>query len=246
MQNIELYIGTIAGINIIWKFLFPDTKHYLRKYITDSSYKTKDISVSVSEQEFSDWKHAGNSIDAFAEFCLLCQQTSEHLLMHDRCIFHAVAISCFDRAWLIAAGSGVGKSTLCRNLTDTYPNEIQVINGDKPALECRPSQGIMVHPSPWTGKEGWHGAEKAPLAGIFLLQRSEETAVRPALEREAVRYIYLSIFQSFMDEKVIRAAGTMTENMIKSVPVWLLTSKDVRESAKLVYKTMQEESNREL
>ena len=188
-------IISIANQDILYRFRFPDTERYLRSFIREGETRVTKNTVSVTEQEYSDWGNAGNKIDAFAEFCLLCQQTSEYLLPFDKCIFHAVAISFADHAWLISAGSGVGKSTLCKSLTDTYPEEITVINGDKPALHYEAEKGITVYPSPWNGKEGWHGADAAPLGGVFLLKRGMENTISNADEREAVMRIYQNVFQ---------------------------------------------------
>lgn len=245
-----IYNGYISDISVPWQFQLQDTKHYLRKFITGPEeagpVDFAGKAVSVSPQEFTDWKQAGNTIDSFAEFCLLCEQTSEYLLRHDRCIFHSVAISFEENAWLIAAGSGVGKSTLCKSLMESHPSEIQVINGDKPALQYIENEGILVHPSPWNGKEGLHGAPKAPLAGIFLLRRGTEDSISVAKEVEAIIRIYLNIFQECQDEKTIKAAGTMTEHIIKSCPIWLLTSQNVAETTHLLYQTMRKELGCEL
>ena len=240
------YYGRIAETKVNWKFRFPETEHYLRKYVTDRTAEESEDTIAVSDQEYSDWESFGNTIDAFAEFCLLCEQTSEFLLLKDRCIIHAVALAMGGYSWLIAAGSGVGKSTLCRTLVEKYPQDIQVINGDKPALECAEKQRVIVHPSPWNGKEGWQGAQKAPLAGIFLLRRSDKTEIEAASESEAAVRLYLSIFQSFSDEAVIRASGKMTEALLKAVPVWNLLSNHPSNAAELIYCKMQEVQNHEL
>ncbi|MBR3241268.1 MAG: hypothetical protein IKF90_01030 [Parasporobacterium sp.] len=239
-----IHYGRISGLGIPWQFHFPDTKQYLRKFITGPE-GTGPIAftgkaVEVSEQEYLDWEKAGNTIDPFAEFCLLCEQTSEYMLEYDRCIFHAAALSFGGRSWLIAAGSGVGKSTICQSLMEKYPDEVTVINGDKPALQFTDDGGILVHPSPWNGKEGMHGAREAILAGIFLLRRGSENSIITAKESEAAVRVYINIFQSFQDEKVMKEAGVMADHMIRSAPVWLLTSKDVSETTHLVYRTMKE------
>ena len=170
---------------------------------------------------------------------MLCEQTSEYMLLHNRCIFHAAALSCDGLAWLLTAGSGVGKSTLCRSLTERYKEEISIINGDKPVLWAD-KERLMVYPSPWNGKEGWHGADAAPLGGIVLLQRGTETTMKEATSREAASNIFLNIFQSYCDETVIRASGSITERMIQSVPVWMLTENNIQEATELLYQTIKE------
>lgn len=120
------------------------------------------------------------------------------------------------------------------------PGETGIINGDKPVLECSTDGTVMVHPSPWTGKEGWAGAEAAPLAGIVLLRRGKENSMVPARTTVAACGIFKSIFQSFENDQMIQNAAALAEKIIKSAPVWMLTSRDVPDSTKLLINTMKE------
>ncbi len=238
--------GTFADCPVPYSFKYPDTEHYLRHYLTWNDEKCNEKTVSVTEQEFLDWKNSGRTIDAFGEFCLLCEQTSEYLLLRDRCVFHAVALSYNGYAWLLAAGSGVGKSTICRAMMERYPNEISVINGDKPVLMANNDGSITVFPSPWTGKEGWHGAPAAKLSGIILLRRGSGTTIRKANSAEAAHQILLSIFQSFTDEDMICTAGSMAEKILKSAPCWMLIEDNVANAVELFYQTMKEAYNHDI
>ena len=235
----HLYSAELAGTVFTWDFHFPETKDYLRKWITGPA-EDDTGAVRVSAQEFSDWEHCGNTVDAFAEFCLLCQQTSEALLPKDRLVIHAGAVHFRGRAFLIAGGSGVGKSTQIRTLQELCSGEIGVINGDKPVLECCADGCVIVYPSPWNGKEGMHGADAAPLGGIFLLRRGSENAMERVTETVAAPFLYLQIFQSFTSKESIRLAGKMEERILRSAPVFLFTSNDVPASTRLLIDTLKE------
>ena len=240
-QTEHLYTASLAGVSLTWAFRFEDTAKYLRKWISGPQEAPEDVCkvVRVSDQELKDWESFGNTIDAFAEFCLLCQQTSEALLPMDRCVIHAGAVRFRDRAYLISGGSGVGKSTQIRTLQELYSGEVSVINGDKPVLQAEENGTIIVHPSPWNGKEGWHGAEAAPLAGIFLMRRGAENDVRPAEIGFAAPFLYQQIFQSFTSEDIIKLAGAFEDKMLKNVPAYHFTNKEVPESTRLLMDTME-------
>jgi hypothetical protein len=235
------YCGELSGVPLSFSFRYPETARYLASAGLVPADPVP-APVSVSQQEFDDWAAAGNRIDGFAEFCLLCQQVSQHLFASDRCVFHAAALRWRDRAWLIAGGSGVGKSTQCRTLLELWPDEFQVINGDKPILECREDGSVMVHPSPWNGKEGLHGADPAPLAGIFFLRRGDNNSVMKIPGKAAAPHALLCVFQDFHDADVIKQAGAVTQRILNSCPSWLLTSRDIPDTARLLYLTMQEVS----
>jgi hypothetical protein len=238
----QVYQSFLGGASVFWAFRFPETEQYLQKWITGTSVDPTAV-VRVSEAEFSDWASFGNKIDAFAEFCLLCQQTSEALLPQNRCVIHAGAIRFRDKAFLIAGGSGVGKSTQIKTLMEVYPDDITGINGDKPAVEARDDGTVIIHPSPWNGKEGWHGAEAAPLGGVFLLRRGAQNSIKPVAPGAAAAFLYQQIFQSYCTQEMIRLAGLMGEKILKSAPVWLFTNKDVPDSTRLLMKTMKEASH---
>lgn len=237
-------VVSLSGIQIRCNLQFKYTAgflHTITRDTTDDAATACEAAV-VSEQQFADWVRAGNQKDAYGEFCLLCVSVSEALLKCGRCLFHAAALSYKGRAWLIAAGSGVGKSTQCRNLTTKWPDEFSVINGDKPVIEVREDGSVMVHPSPWNGKEGWHGAEAAPLAGIVLLRRGEENSLVRVSEDKAAWRVFLSVFQSYTDNETIRMAAAMAEKIVKSSPVWLMTTHTVPDSTELLYECIKRES----
>ena len=47
----------------------------------------------------------------YVEYCELCPAISSAITVFDRIVFHAVSFIWKDRAWLITAPSGTGKST---------------------------------------------------------------------------------------------------------------------------------------
>lgn len=228
----------IADVSVNCCFRFPETAVYFRKYLQTGQIDEKKH-VQVTETAFEDWKRAGNTIDAFAEFCLLCQPVSEILMNYDRCVFHAAALRFRNKAILIAGGSGAGKSTHCHLLLERYPDEFSVINGDKPVLECKESE-IIVHPSPWNGKEGLHGADSAPLAALYILRRSEKNSVVRCSDQEAAIFSFPMIFQSFEDEKMIRKAAMITEELVKKSSCFIFNSMDIEESSAILYQSIRE------
>ena len=237
-------VVVLSGIKIRCNLQFQDTAGYLRTIIRDECDAGAAVceEAAVSEQQFADWENAGNRKDAYGEFCLLCMPISEVLLKHGRCLFHAAAVSCKGRAWLIAAGSGTGKSTQCRNLTTMYPDEFSIINGDKPVIEACDDGNVMVHPSPWNGKEGWHGAAAGPLAGIVLLRRGTENSLVRVSEEKAAWRVFLSVFQNYTDDEAIRMAAAIAEKIVKSSPIWLMTTHTVPDSTRLLYECIKGES----
>lgn len=237
------YKKEFLGIPLFFSFRFADTRRYFSCVETDRLSILPDSFISVSDSEFLDWERGGNSVDAFGEFCLLCRYISTAMMNHDCFVFHAAAVRFRDLAWLITAPSGTGKTTQCIELLTNHSSEISLINGDKPFIDLR-GKSAMVHPSPWNGKEGLKGAKAAPLAGIFLLRRGEDNSISPCSPVDAAVYGFTSVFQTYENTDSIKKAAELTDRMLKSVPVWLFTSCDIKQSSELLYEKMKEEADR--
>lgn len=118
------------------------------------------------------------------EYLELGPRVCDALLPYGRILFHGAAILWRGRVWVFTANSGTGKTTQYMLWKLCFGSEIKILNGDKPLLEFREG-GILVHPSPWRGKEGLGSLDAAPLGGIILLEQSEENRMRRLLPAEA-------------------------------------------------------------
>ena len=156
---------------------------------------------------------------------------------------HAAAFRDEEKAWLIAADPGVGKSTQIRTLQELYPGTFSVVCGDRPVLQLMEDGMVMVHPSPWNGKEFWGGADAAPLAGIICLRRGEEDAVHMLRRKDAVIPVYGSLIHTAICEDIIRRAAAFADALLQGVPVWDFVNRDIPGSTELLYqKVLREES----
>jgi len=230
----------MGGLVFHYALEFEETLSGIKDFVNKGVIVRDDAHcVSVGKSEYDDWIKMGNTRrDGFAEYSLLGCRTSEYLMNFNRFVFHSVAIRWHNRAWLIAAPSGIGKTTQYLNLNKMYPDEITIINGDKPIIELCNDGTAFVHPSPWTGKEHYGGADGAPLGGIFFLKHGEN-AIAEMQPSEAASFAYFSIFQSFDTTEVIRHAAKMADSLLKRVPLWLLFNRGDQASSKLLYETMK-------
>lgn len=233
----------LSGVDCKIAFHFPETVQYFGSYIQKSTENSSQA-ISIKDYEFEDWKNLGNEVNPHGEYSLLSLQTSEALFAHQRFIFHSVAFRWKDKAWLLTAAPGVGKSTQYKNLKELYPEEISIINGDRPVIQILEDGGIMVHPSPWNGKENWHGAEAAPLAGIIFLKQGKENTIRTLTAQEAAVGALSSVFHSYETVEVVKKAAKLTTALLKNTPLWLLTNKGDLESSTLLLDTLKEWENR--
>lgn len=226
----------IAGTDVSCAFEFKETEKYFRDYLSEAPGDND--CVSVSEASWDLWEKLGRNRTPYAEYTCITSAISDRLLFMRRCIIHAVAFRDDEAAWLIAAASGVGKTTQMRTLLELYPGRFSVICGDRPALQLMDDGSVFVHPTPWNGKENMRGAGGAGLRGIICLKRGCENRIEYVPPRRAVTLLYESLIHTGDSEQDVRNAAGFEDSLLMRVPVWEFTGREVPESTKLLYEKL--------
>ena len=295
MENNTIEV-TLAGVTVPCRLRYAETARYFAPP-DPAAQRAGGDPIYLSDE---DWRYflANNMEDcAHSEYSILTAAFSDALMPFDRVILHAVAIRWRDKAYLISAPSGTGKSTQFKHLNALRPGEFSVICGDRPVLQfCHSEQSeesvppvptpqschserpeglavrhseesastsqschserseesaspvptaaafpvpeVIVHPSPWNGKENWHGADAAPLGGIILLRRGEENRLEAAQPREIALELYAQFIQTAADPDKIRKVAELETRMLESVPLWRLTTNTVPDSTRLLLESV--------
>ncbi len=222
-----------AGHTLVYSFLHRETPYYFRKYIQKTETPESDVHSSHELITEALKLLPDNSRNGYAEFRTLIGLTAKELLRYDCSIFHAVSFILNNKAFLLTAPSGVGKTTQYMNWVRLFPNEIQMICGDMPVLERR-KDSVWVHPSPWNGKERIGSFEEGQLEGIVLLEQGRENRI----ERITVKDALIPVFGQFMaqpeTEEEIEILCSLTDQMMKSASVYRLINRGDEDSTRLL------------
>ena len=239
-MNEYLYEGYFAGCQLSFAFRHADTASFFGNWIRETDACSKLIRVPFSD--VSDWRERWERRDnAFTEFGLSVFRASDALLPHGGCVFHGAAFLWHGKAFLLTAASGVGKSTQLRNLLTLYPDEIRVMNGDKPIFK-REEDGVYVCPSPWKGKEKLgDDSLSAPLAGIVYLSQDSENRIRRLSLHESVAPLLSRFLCTFETKETVEQACSMETAILRSVPVWQLNNLGDLASSRLLSETLLQE-----
>ena len=226
----------LAGVPVEAELSFGDYLPLYKNYITD---KKPVASVRITREELERARpvYQENSSDSYVEHMELCTKISNILLEHDRVFFHGTAFVWRERAWILSAPPGTGKTTQYVLWKLLYGDEIQLLNGDKPVLELT-GNGFTVHHSPWRGKENMGQELTAPLGGIILLEQGSENRIE-RLGREAV----IPVFRQFLYEinsDSVKKVFELEDKLLRSIPVWRLYNLGDRASAMLCHDTLEE------
>ncbi len=195
-----------------------------------------DIGPVCDERLFQEEKKLNNN-SAFAEYSLLLEQTANPLLRFDRFFFHGASFIWNGKAYIFTGKSGVGKTTMLKHWMDLYPEEIEIINGDKPIIELKNSV-FTVYPSPWTGKEGWSGNRPADLAGIICLEQGKENRFFRLNKKDAVFPVFLQFLYISSDKESVDLVCDYERELITNVPVWKYINDGSMNAAKLLYNSL--------
>ncbi len=239
-KNNQEYIVKIANKHIRCSFEFLETASFFSDYLVDFDYQDKEV-VKIDDYDKELWSSTGNTLDAYGEYSLLCGGISDNLLHHGSCLIHAVAFRYENRAYLIVAPPGVGKSTQIQYLMNLYPDQFSVICGDRPCLSLEENGRIFVYPTPWNGKENWHGAESCELAAVFYLKRGDITEITQLDNKAAILPVFSSLISRREREEDIQYLGNYTEQILEHYPVYLYINGGVPESTVIFYDTISSE-----
>ncbi len=231
----------LSDLTVVGCFRFPDTPRRFGAYCLGESLSREGLRIPA--YEYAHWTGRGLEIDAQFEYSCFTAVASDWLSERRKGIMHAVAFRFRDRAYLLCAGPGVGKSTTICTLRELYPGEFSVICGDRPILSLRDDGTVLVEPSPWNGKEGWHGSPAAPLAAVLILERGEESGLALLSEREAALPVYNSWIQTLETEAAIHRFAALSTAVIEAAPVYRFTSGGVPDGARFLYETLFKEAD---
>ena len=206
-------------------------QYHLHSQLSDA------VEISPRRLQTASRIYQPNSPAYYVEYMELCPAISSAITVFDRIVFHAVSFIWKDLAWLVTAPSGTGKSTHYCLWKLLCPDEIQIINGDKPIVYIENDE-VFVTSSPWTGKENMSQRLTAKLGGIIVLEQSDSNEITRLTVHESAGKVFSQFLFDCNTEQEAKTACRIAEKMLKT-PVWLLKNRGDIESAKLCRKTLQ-------
>lgn len=237
----KCYKINICRRTIRYVFNYPETYGYFGKYLTLSDDDSYDISVSKEYMEENRWLVDDSVQDEFLEFQTLMLATGNFLLQHKCVLFHCTSFIWQDLAWIMTAPSGTGKTTQLINWMNLYPDETQIINGDKTGLECREDGSVYAYSSPWRGKERFGFRDRcSKLGGIILLEQGTDNIVKRLASSESVYPLFIEFVSYPETEEQIIAQRDILEQMIDAAPIWKFTNTGDETSTAFLHDTIRE------
>lgn len=189
-----------------------------------AAYRNHQLVPSVSEEE---WTEILSADDFY-----------EQLLNYNGSFLHSSAIVVEGRAYLISAGSQVGKSTHTRLWQEYLGAEnTMILNDDKPAV-MRDANGVwFAFGTPWSGASDSNVNAYAPIGGVCVLERSDVNWIQP---EKGPRILDDLLKQTLKprDERKRSTLINLFSNMVTMVPTYRMGVNMSLEAARMAYEFM--------
>ncbi len=235
-----VYLINIGGVSLRFAFIHDKCRDAFMNY-TEGSENSNEYDVKVSEELFEREKTLSPEIkNENIEKYTLIGCTTHALIPYKRFLYHGLSFIWKGKAWILTGPSGVGKTTQYSLWESLKGNKIELINGDKPVVECRNAGDIWVHPSPWNGKENYSGMRSARLGGIVLLEQADENQILLMDKKKAAKPLFMQTLTFFDDVEDMRDLGRLVDQMVRAVPIWKLRNKGDIESSILTCCTLED------
>ncbi len=209
-----------------------------RDYITD---RAPAFSVSATDAQIDEEMRLshGEFPREICESTCLHREIVKGLVKYGLILMHSAVVAVDGEAYVFMAKSGVGKSTHIRLWCKAFGERAMVVNGDKPMFSFADDR-LMVHGSPWRGKEGLGARLSMPVKAICLLERGAVNTIAPAGEKDVVSRIFhqvllptntadLAIFMEIMNR------------ILREIPFFKLQCNREIEAALVAYEGMRKE-----
>jgi hypothetical protein len=232
---ITVKIADLAiGIENRYSYISEYAKDYLTEEKPLFTVKVTDEDIEAeraeSPEEFS---------DAYYESIAAYRKIAEILPSYDAFLFHGAVIELDNKAYIITANSGVGKTTHLKLWLSRFGEEVEILNGDKPTL--RFIDGVpYASGTPWRGKEGYGKSGIKEISGIAFLERGEKNrAYRIEPSEAAVKFVSQTYLPK-KDKLMLIKTLNLSNKLINSVRLVRLECNMEPEAAEVSRKALTE------
>ncbi len=232
----------IAGISIAVDNRYSYIEKLCCEHLTDEAPM---FTVSASDDDIKAEHEIGGRgfPDSVVEATCIHRAIVKQMVKYGIVLIHSAVVAVDGEAYVFMAKSGVGKSTHLRQWLSHFGERAMIVNGDKPMYSFV-GDTLMVHGSPWKGKEGWGQNIAMPVKALCLLERGEQNEICRATQGEAVSKLFHQILVP-SDVEELAVFMPMINRIITEVPFYRLRCTISEEAAKVAYETMSKGDSHE-
>ncbi len=233
----------IANRTVGMELNCPRLMESAEKYRTG---KLSNVDIMLTDYEAAAYRNhqlvPSVSIEAWTEI-LSSDDFYEQLLNFNGSFLHSSAIVVDGWAYLISAGSQVGKSTHTKLWQEYLGAENTIIlNDDKPAVMRDATGRWFAFGTPWSGASDSNVNMCAPIAGICYMERSDVNWIQPEKGPKILDDLLAQTLKPRDDHKRYTLINLFS-NMVTTVNTYRMGVNMSLEAAKMAYEFMTGQIN---
>ena len=205
-------IYRFADMNVAVTSQYPAVHALCAEYRTDAA---PDFAVEISRSD-NDRERAiagqGTASDSCLETLAVYRAIAEKAPERGAFLFHGSALAVDGEGYVLAAPSGVGKSTHARLWRELLGERVAMINDDKPLIRVYGDGTAAVYGTPWDGKHRLSTNMSAPLRAVCVLERGEVNHIRPIPKAEALPALIRQTYRP-RDPAALKATMALLDQM---------------------------------
>ena len=166
------------------------TKKYCVDFLCDEEPR---YVITMTKEDLENEIHISNDGKVYVneEISALYRRIADAFINQGVIVAHGSSFKVNNCGFIITARSGVGKSTHVRLLKQYLGDELQYINDDKPLLEIK-DDDVIIHSSPWNGKERRGNDISSSLKAIIFLNRGIDNTYRKIDNKQEIYFRLMS------------------------------------------------------
>ncbi|MBQ8884989.1 MAG: hypothetical protein IJY62_01250 [Clostridia bacterium] len=229
-------IYDIADLRVLIKNRCAYTDRFCEKYLSADQSSPWDIVAEVSREAFHEEKAASPGYsDGYIENICLYREICLQMPKFDRFLMHAAVLDFEGEGYAFLGKSGTGKSTHTNLWLENLEGS-RIINGDKPVIHWNGTE-FIAYGTPWMGKEGRGCKDKTPLKGLCFLEQAKVNELTRLSSGEVVNRIFTQLLLP-TDEEGAEKTLFLADQLVTSVPAWLMKCDISTEAAKTSFEGM--------
>lgn len=212
-----------------FEFTQPGSEVVNGKLWISADYREANLSLAGSNH--AQWLTFNTGVS----FCYLLATAKQNTVLA-----HASCVRYKDKAYLFLGKSGTGKSTHSRMWLNVLDNVI-LMNDDHPVIRANNKGQVIAYGSPWSGKTPCYKNIQAPIGGIIRISRAPYNKARRLSAIESYASLMTSLSGLTWEKELADGRDMTLQEIIKSVPCWVMECLPNEEAARVCSKVVAEE-----
>lgn len=228
----------IAGQKVAMELYAPKLQESAEKYRCEKFEQADIVLQGYGEAAYRNHMLVPQVSEADWVEILSADDFYDQLLAFRGFFLHSSAVIAEGKAYLISAGSQIGKSTHTKLWQDYLGKEnARILNDDKPALRLEKDGIWYAYGTPWSGASDSNLNLKVPIGGICVLERSDVNWI----QREGGPILLNALLEQTLKPREDGKKQILLElftNLMANIPTYRMGCDMTLEAGRMAYEFM--------